>query len=195
METDTRNVERGYGSRGASSLVHLGSPSTGKRRGPDEGGRSSWLTNARGEWFVVGQAGFMLAVLAAPALDGRSVSLSGITGAAGGLLCVVGLGSVVLGSIALGRRNLSPFPKPTEKATLVEDGIFRVVRHPIYAGFTLAAVGWSLMCTSIAALVAAILLLVFFDVKARREERWLEERFTDYAAYKSRVKKLIPSVY
>ena len=155
---------------------------------------SDWLRNTRGEWFVIAQTALMLAVLVAPKLEGRNVFWSGITGAAGGLLCIVGLGFVVLGSIALGR-NLSPFPKPKEKGTLVESGIFSVVRHPIYSGFSLAAFGWSVLWNSIAALIAALLLLAFFDIKARREERWLEEKFTGYAAYKSRVKKLIPFVY
>ena len=155
---------------------------------------SDWLRNARGEWFVIAQTALMPAVLVAPKLEGRKVFWSGITGAAGGLLCVVGLGFVVLGSIALGR-NLSPFPKPKEKGTLVESGIFSVVRHPIYSGLSLAAAGWSLIWNSIAALVATLLLLSFFDIKARREESWLEEKFPGYAAYKSRVKKLIPFVY
>ena len=97
---------------------------------------SDWLRNTRGEWFVIAQTALMLAVLVAPKLEGRNVFWSGITGAAGGLLCIVGLGFVVLGSIALGR-NLSPFPKPKEKGTLVESGIFSVVRHPIYSGFSL----------------------------------------------------------
>jgi len=131
---------------------------------------SDWLRNARGEWFVIAQAVLMLAVLVAPKLDGRNVFWSGIGDAVGGLLCIIGLGFVVLGSIALGR-NLSPFPKPKEKGTLVESEIFSVVRHPIYSGFSVAAFGWSLLWNSIAALVAALLLLAFFDIKARREER------------------------
>jgi protein-S-isoprenylcysteine O-methyltransferase Ste14 len=137
----------------------------------------------------------MLAVLVAPKLDGRNAFRSRISGAVGGLLCIVGLGFAVLASIALGC-NLSPFPKPKEKGTLVESGIFSVVRHPIYSGLSLAAFGWSLIWNSIAALVVALLLLLtFFDIKGRREEHWLEEKFPSYAAYKSRVKKLIPFVY
>ncbi|MBV9297946.1 MAG: hypothetical protein JO066_03145 [Verrucomicrobia bacterium] len=88
-----------------------------------------WLHNTRGEWFVIVQTALMLAVLVSPKLDGRNVFWSDMTRAAGGLLCIVGLGFIVLGSIALGR-NLSPFPKPKEKATWVESGIFSVVRHP-----------------------------------------------------------------
>ena len=105
---------------------------------------SDWLRNARGEWFVLAQTALMLAVLVAPKLDGRNAFRSRISGAAGGLLCIGGLGFAVLGSIALGR-NLSPFPKPKEKGTLVESGIFSVVRHPIYSGLSLAAFGWSLI--------------------------------------------------
>src|SRR6516165_11804311 len=152
---------------------------------------SDWLRNRRGEWFVIAQSALMLAIVFAPKLDGRNFFRSGIKGRAGGLFFIVGLGFVVLGSIALGR-NLSPFPKPKEKGTLVESGIFSVVRHPIYSGFSLAAFGWSLLWNSIAALIAALLLLAFFDIKARREERWLEKKFTGYAAYRSRVKTLVP---
>jgi Putative protein-S-isoprenylcysteine methyltransferase len=99
---------------------------------------------------VIAQTALMLAVLVAPKLEGRNVFWSGITGAAGRLLCIVGLGFVVLGSIALGR-NLSPFPKPKRTGTLVESGIFSVVRHPIYSGFSLAAFGWSVLWNSMAA--------------------------------------------
>jgi protein-S-isoprenylcysteine O-methyltransferase Ste14 len=38
-------------------------------------------------------------------------------------------------------------------------------------------------------------LLAFFDLKSRREEVWLRERYADYASYSSRVRKLIPFVY
>jgi protein-S-isoprenylcysteine O-methyltransferase Ste14 len=55
--------------------------------------------------------------------------------------------------------------------------------------------GWSLLWGSVAAFVAALALLIFFDLKARREERWLEAKFSGYTAYKQRTKKLIPFVY
>jgi protein-S-isoprenylcysteine O-methyltransferase Ste14 len=38
-------------------------------------------------------------------------------------------------------------------------------------------------------------LLLFFDLKRRREEAWLEARFADYAAYRARTRRLIPWVY
>jgi len=36
---------------------------------------------------------------------------------------------------------------------------------------------------------------VFLDVKSRREEKWLSDKFSTYAAYKKRVRKLIPFIY
>ena len=36
---------------------------------------------------------------------------------------------------------------------------------------------------------------MFFDIKSRREERWLMARFPAYASYRKRVRKLIPLIY
>jgi protein-S-isoprenylcysteine O-methyltransferase Ste14 len=155
---------------------------------------NTWLHNSRGEWYAIGQAVLISAVLFAPRLDGRAPAWFDIAVIAGGALCIVGLGFIVLGSIGLGR-NLSPFPKPKDNSTLVKSGIFSIVRHPIYSGFIFLAFGWSLIWGSVAAFVAALVLWIFFDLKARREERWLEAKFSDYTAYKQRVKKLIPFVY
>jgi hypothetical protein len=55
---------------------------------------------------VIAQTALILAVLVAPKLEERNAFWSGITGAAGGLLCIVGLGFVVLGSIALNSGRL-----------------------------------------------------------------------------------------
>ena len=46
-----------------------------------------------------------------------------------------------------------------------------------------------------AALLWAALLVVFFDIKSRREEAWLAARFPAYADYRRRVRKLIPFIY
>ena len=101
-----------------------------------------WLHNARGEWYVLGQAVLSLTVLLAPRADGTLPSLT--TGAmlAGAVLGAAGLALVLLGSAKLGR-SLSPFPRPRDQGRLVETGVFALVRHPIYTGMTLLAVGWS----------------------------------------------------
>jgi protein-S-isoprenylcysteine O-methyltransferase Ste14 len=153
------------------------------------------MRNARGEWYVVGQGVLIGAVLLAPLISERGFHWSGARSAVGALVGLIGLSGVVLGALGLGERNLTPFPKPKDEGSLVEGGVFSVVRHPIYSGFSLAALGWSLMWSSIAAFVAAVVLFAFFDAKARREEAWLVEKFPGYEAYRSRVRKLIPFVY
>jgi hypothetical protein len=36
---------------------------------------------------------------------------------------------------------------------------------------------------------------VFFDAKARHEERWLRQQFPAYAGYERRVRRFIPWIY
>jgi len=43
--------------------------------------------------------------------------------------------------------------------------------------------------------IGAIVLLLFFDIKARKEEAWLNHQFPEYDADRSNVKKLIPGLY
>ena len=52
-----------------------------------------------------------------------------------------------------------------------------------------------LALTRLAMPLWAALLLVFFDIKSRREEAWLVARFPAYADYRRRVRKLIPFIY
>ena len=78
---------------------------------------------------------------------------------------------------------------------LVEDGVFGLVRHPMYGGLVIAALGWGLVMASPTALAGALVLGVFFDLKSRREEAWLAEQFAGYAAYRRRTRRLIPWLY
>ena len=49
-------------------------------------------------------------------------------------------------------RSLSPMPRPLETAVLIQDGVYRKLRHPIYAALILIAIGWSLLMASLLAL-------------------------------------------
>jgi protein-S-isoprenylcysteine O-methyltransferase Ste14 len=44
-------------------------------------------------------------------------------------------------------------------------------------------------------ILLALLLFVFFDIKSRREEKALSAKFSAYAAYQQRVRKLLPYLY
>ncbi len=146
----------------------------------------------RGEVWVALQLALFVLILLAPEVESFPLPLEArIVGVA--LLCLGGAVGT-LGVMALGS-NLTPFPKPKEGGFLVSSGIYGIVRHPIYAGLILGTLGWSLITDTLLGIVLSLALLVFFDIKSRREELWLREAYPDYADYQKRVRKLIPFIY
>lgn len=115
------------------------------------------------------------------------------------LSCGISIGLIsilfmLIAAINLGK-NLTPLPCPKDNAQLVQSGLYRYVRHPIYFGVLLAALAWLLIYPNAYILLYAIGLFFLFDIKARREEVWLVERFPAYQDYQTKVKKLVPGVY
>jgi len=109
-------------------------------------------------------------------------------------LMLVGSVCVVMAVWSLGMM-LTPFPRPVTTGQLLKKGIFGFVRHPMYLGVICLALGWSLLRQSAPGMVLVVVLFIFFDRKATREERWLTEKYPDYVDYRSRVKKLLPGIY
>lgn len=94
------------------------------------------------------------------------------------------------------KENLKPSPKPRLGGYLVTSGLYRIVRHPAYSCIVIAALGWGLWMSDPSRILFTLALFVFFDVKSRAEERWLEKAYPEYVDYKKRVtKKLIPWIY
>ncbi|MFZ5854975.1 MAG: methyltransferase family protein [Chloroflexota bacterium] len=149
----------------------------------------------RGEGWVLIQ-GFLLVAIAAAGSTGPAWSgdLHLATSGAGLLLILAGAILAVRGLADL-RENLTPFPRPRDGARLVETGAYRLVRHPIYGGLIVGSAGWGLVTAAPLALVLAAVLFAFFDLKSRREEAWLAERFPGYRAYRARTKRFIPWTY
>lgn len=118
-----------------------------------------------------------------------------------GLASLLGLALLLSGGLLVGRglldlgRNLTPVPRPRDDAQLVETGVYAYVRHPIYSGLLVGALGWGLLVASPVTLLLAVGLGVFFDLKSRREEVWLSGRYPGYAMYMARTRRLIPWLY
>lgn len=149
----------------------------------------------RGEGWVVLQGIILVAIAACglfpPAWSGPIRVIASAAGLAlialGGLLAVAGLRDL--------RENLTPLPRPRDGGALVETGAYRLARHPIYGGLVLASLGWGLFIANPVAIALAVGLLFFFDLKSRREEAWLVDRYPGYPAYRRRTRRLIPFVY
>ena len=149
----------------------------------------------RGEWYVVAQVGlFITAVFGPLSWWGLSFPASKLASVAGSVFLFLGGLLFLSGILRLGA-NLSALPYPKSESTLVGTGPYRIVRHPMYSGAIWIAVGWALVIHSWLAVGTAVVIFFFFDLKSRREEAWLKEKFSGYAAYQQRVHKLVPFIY
>jgi protein-S-isoprenylcysteine O-methyltransferase Ste14 len=83
-----------------------------------------------------------------------------------------------------------------ENHELITSGLYAYVRHPIYSGVLLMALGTALMTGMVSAIVFFLAVAAYIAYKASQEEQLLTKHFPDeYRAYKSRVKALIPYVW
>jgi len=149
----------------------------------------------RGEGWVALQV-VLLVAMAAAGLRGwrwpsstRTLRLlaAGPAALAGAYLFAAGAGGL--------GKQLTPFPKPVQQASLRRDGAYGLVRHPIYGGVLLLALAWSLL-SSPAAMAPWAVAALFLDAKRRREESWLSEEHPDYEAYRREVRhSLVPFVW
>ena len=147
----------------------------------------------KGGLWVLAQNLLTLAVLAVgPMLGNRTWPRGWL--ALGAILFAIGAVFGVTGVRALGRRR-TPYPKPIQDAPLVQSGVYRIVRHPLYSSLIFLSVGWSLFWSSWITLWVSLGLAVVLDAKSRREERWLHEKFTGYHSYRQRVRRFIPWIY
>lgn len=83
-----------------------------------------------------------------------------------------------------------------ERTTLVTDGLFRMVRNPVFTAMILTAVGLALMSPNVVALLAAVVLVAAIELQIRAaEEPYLRQVHGDaYRRYASRVGRLVPLV-
>jgi 2-amino-4-hydroxy-6-hydroxymethyldihydropteridine diphosphokinase len=110
----------------------------------------------------------------------------------GAIVALGGIAVGVWGSFRLGAA-LTPSPNPRPGTRLVESGPYRWIRHPIYLGVCLSLVGTAVFFGSVAALVLALALGVFFWFKAGYEESLLRLGVPGYPAYMRRVRgRLLP---
>lgn len=165
----------------------------------DWGFSSHWWRGEKGEYWVIGQAilslGFVLLLVYSPTgLELFGNQNQWIIWA--GTLTFGGMAAVLLigGGLNLGE-NLTPLPHPKQDGQLVTTGIYSIVRHPLYAGVVFLAIAYGFWQWSLVHLIGVVVLFLFFDFKARKEETWLRDKFSDYGDYQSQVKKLIPLLY
>jgi protein-S-isoprenylcysteine O-methyltransferase len=114
-----------------------------------------------------------------------------------GCLVAVAGAALVLSS----RAELGPawsfVPKADQGTGLVTTGPYRLVRHPIYLGFVLLALGHALAFSSwLACLILLVGIVPTFAWRARAEETLLSRTFGErYALYRRQTKMIIPHLF
>lgn len=99
---------------------------------------------------------------------------------------------VSLFSVISLNKNLSPFPTPKQSAELIQSGIYKYMRHPIYSGILFFTFGFSMYSESTLRLLIFCMLLILFGFKATYEEKLLQNKFSNYAVYKKTTGMFLP---
>jgi protein-S-isoprenylcysteine O-methyltransferase Ste14 len=112
---------------------------------------------------------------------------------AGNILGGAGVLLIILAFVSL-RGAIQIAPEPKHSAQLVESGVYKYLRHPIYTGMIFCVAGLFLRQPSIWVAIAAVLVVVFLFFKARFEEKLLLVAYPDYADYRRRTWGLFPGL-
>jgi protein-S-isoprenylcysteine O-methyltransferase Ste14 len=107
------------------------------------------------------------------------------------LLFVLGVFFAISGVLSFrnARTTIDPL-KPHTASTLVNTGIYRLTRNPMYVGLAFALGGWGFYLASPASLIGLVgYILYIHGLQIRPEERALLELFGDeYREYQAKVR-------
>lgn len=91
--------------------------------------------------------------------------------------------------------NFNIRPEPKAGALLVMSGPYRWVRHPMYVALMLAMAGIAAEAPDNVSLGLWVILLLVLNFKAALEERLLQQRWPEYANYRTRTQRFIPLLW
>jgi protein-S-isoprenylcysteine O-methyltransferase Ste14 len=107
------------------------------------------------------------------------------------IVSIIGFLIVIVALLQL-NKNLSPFPTPKSNSELIQTGLYKYIRHPIYTGIILMTFSYGLYSNSSFKLIISILLLILFYFKSSYEEKMLQNKFSEYSEYKKTVGRFFP---
>jgi len=91
-------------------------------------------------------------------------------------------------------RNLSIFPTPKQTAELIQSGIYKYIRHPIYTGVLFFVFGYALYSENTLRMIISVSLYILFKLKATYEEELLHNKFANYSEYKKTSGTFLPKI-
>jgi protein-S-isoprenylcysteine O-methyltransferase Ste14 len=109
---------------------------------------------------------------------------------------VIASGAGLVAWALVGFRSWRFRAKLEEGHQLATEGPFRILRHPIYMGLNLLALGTALWVPTTIVWLAFVLMAIGSDLRARAEEALLERAFgLPYRQYRARTRRFVPYIY
>ena len=127
------------------------------------------------------------AIVVLPIGDNTLLRLLGLLG------MVVGIW-IVVAAIRAHRVNsgVNISPTPRAEGQMINSGLYASIRHPIYTGAIIAAIGAALFHGHGVVLIVALVLVPFLTYKSHVEERYLQATYSGYAEYMRHTGRFIP---
>lgn len=109
-------------------------------------------------------------------------------------MIVIGTVINIIGRIQL-KSNWANHIKIYKNHSLINRGIYKVVRHPLYASIMLMLFGGSIAYRNwLSAVLTAFVFIPFMYYRAKQEETLLQEEFTEYEEYKNTTGMFFPKL-
>lgn len=94
------------------------------------------------------------------------------------------------------QKNWSNHIRIYEDHDLVYQGLYKIVRHPLYSSLMLMFLGGALFYTNpMCAILTVVVFIPFMYYRARQEERMLLKEFDDYSAYRKDTGMFFPKLW
>ena len=106
-------------------------------------------------------------------------------------MLIAGIAILITSFVQLGS-SLTAHPIPRTEAKLIERGLYRVIRHPIYTGLLLTMLGGVIQTGNVAKYLVWGMLLGLLTYKARFEEVLLTQTYSSYSEYMKRTGRFLP---
>ena len=115
----------------------------------------------------------------------------------GMVLVVIGVGVCIEARRILGNNWTHAAEYQLKKDhELITEGIYHVIRHPIYSGFFLSVVGIEMILHSYLSVIFLVGGFFILNAQAEKEEKILREHFgKKYENYKNRTSRFIPLLW
>ena len=137
-----------------------------------------------------------IAYLFTPWLDFANYELPWWLGCVGGAVFAIAVWLLWRSHVDLGR-NWSPKPEILEAQSLVTEGVYRRIRHPMYAAHLLWGIAQILLLWNwIAGPALLVTFAPLYFVRVPREEELLVDHFgEDYREYMKRTGRSVPRIW